>query len=1062
MSLPRFFVDRPIFAAVLSIVITLIGGLAYFALPVAQYPEVAPPTVIVTASYPGADAATLAETVATPLEQEINGVERMLYMSSSSTSDGRVQITVTFELGTDLDKSQVLIQNRVNSALPRLPEDVRRQGITARKQSPDLTLAVQFFSPDGSRDVAYLANYVTLQIRDRVSRIKGVADANSLGGQDFTMRIWLNPEQLASRNLTAGDLTRALREQNLQIAGGALGQPPVPSGAAFQYTLVAQGRLLTTEEFGNVVVKTGENGDVTHVRDVARVELGSRDYSTKTYMDGYNAVSLRVFQLPGSNAIDTADEIYRALAAMRRSFPPGVDYRINYDPTQFIRESMKAVMHTLIEALILVVLVVVVFLQTWRASIIPLLAVPVSLIGTLAVMKVFGFSLNNLSLFGIVLAIGIVVDDAIVVVENVERFISQGFKPREATLKAMAEVTGPVIAVALVLCAVFVPTAFISGISGQFYKQFALTIAVSTVISAFNSLTLSPALCALLLPEHGAPKDRFTRLLDALFGWFFRGFNKVFKRAGDSYAGLVRRLLRVAAVVLIGYAGLVALGLYTFAKVPTGFIPAQDMGYYIVVVQLPDASSFERTDTVVRQVDEIARNIPGIAHTFAISGYSSVLQASQPNVGAAFLVLDPFDKRQDPNLRGEKLLATIRKKFSAVQEGRVLVLPPPPLRGLGNAGGFKLQVQDLNNAGLAPLDGAMRALLDAAQRDPQLISLISGYRPNVPQYRVQIDRQKAKSMGVSMADIGETLQTYLGSVYVNDFNLFGRTWQVYAQAEPQFRLNPETVNQLKTRNNRGEMVPLGAVSRMEKTGGADRIQRYNLFYSADINGSTQPGVSTGQMIDKIERLAREHLPEGFAIEWTDLTYQQIIAGNTIVFIFPLCVVFAFLVLAAQYESWGLPLAVILIVPMCLLSAIGGVWLTGRDNDIFTQIGLVVLVGLAVKNAILIVEFAKQREDAGATRFDAAVEACRLRLRPILMTSFAFILGVVPLLRASGAGAEMRQALGTAVFYGMLGVTFFGLLLTPVFYLVIRAVTEKLKAHRGQPVEKPAAHLAPEH
>ena len=1062
MSLPRFFVDRPIFAAVLSIVITLIGGLAYFALPVAQYPEVAPPTVIVTASYPGADATTLAETVATPLEQEINGVERMLYMSSSSTSDGRVQITVTFELGTDLDKSQVLIQNRVNSALPRLPEDVRRQGITARKQSPDLTLAVQFFSPDGSRDVAYLANYVTLQIRDRVSRIKGVADANSLGGQDFTMRIWLNPEQLASRNLTAGDVTRALREQNLQIAGGALGQPPVPSGAAFQYTLVAQGRLLTTEEFGNVVVKTGENGDVTHVRDVARVELGSRDYSTKTYMDGYNAVSLRVFQLPGSNAIDTADEIYRALAALRRSFPPGVDYRINYDPTQFIRESMKAVMHTLIEALILVVLVVVIFLQTWRASIIPLLAVPVSLIGTLAVMKVFGFSLNNLSLFGIVLAIGIVVDDAIVVVENVERFISQGFKPREATLKAMAEVTGPVIAVALVLCAVFVPTAFISGISGQFYKQFALTIAVSTVISAFNSLTLSPALCALLLPEHGAPKDRFTRLLDAVLGWFFRGFNKVFKRAGDSYAALVRRLLRVAAVVLIGYAGLVALGLYTFAKVPTGFIPAQDMGYYIVVVQLPDASSFERTDTVVRQVDEIARNIPGIAHTFAISGYSSVLQASQPNVGAAFLVLDPFEKRKDPNLRGEQLLATIRKKFSVVQEGRVLVLPPPPLRGLGNAGGFKLQVQDLNNAGLAPLDGAMRALLDAAQRDPQLISLISGYRPNVPQYRVQIDRQKAKSMGVSMADIGETLQTYLGSVYVNDFNLFGRTWQVYAQAEPQFRLNPETVNQLKTRNNRGEMVPLGAVSRMEKTGGADRIQRYNLFYSADINGSTQPGVSTGDMIKKIERLAREHLPEGFAIEWTDLTYQQIIAGNTIVFIFPLCVVFAFLVLAAQYESWGLPLAVILIVPMCLLSAIGGVWLTGRDNDIFTQIGLVVLVGLAVKNAILIVEFAKQREDAGATRFDAAIEACRLRLRPILMTSFAFILGVVPLLRASGAGAEMRQALGTAVFYGMLGVTFFGLLLTPVFYLVIRAVTEKLKARRGQPVEKPAAHLAPEH
>lgn len=1049
MSIPRFFVDRPIFAAVLSIVITLLGGLAFFSLPIAQYPDVAPPTVIVSATYPGADAQTLAETVATPLEQEINGVERMLYMSSSSTSDGKVQITITFELGTDLNEAQVLVQNRVNSASPRLPEDVRRLGIIARKQSPDLTLAAQFFSPDGSRDVAYLANYVTLQVRDRVARIKGVADANSLGGQDFTMRIWLDPDKLAARNLTAGDVTRSLREQNLQIAAGSLGQPPVPSGTDFQYTLVAQGRLLTVEQFGDVVVKTGTDGEVTRVRDVARVELGARDYSTKTYMDGYNAVSLRVFQLPGSNALETADEVYRVLQDLRKSFPPGVDYRINYDPTQFIRASVEAVLHTLVEAILLVVIVVVVFLQTWRASIIPLLAVPVSLIGTLAVMKIFGFSLNNLSLFGIVLAIGIVVDDAIVVVENVERFISSGLTPREATLKAMREVTGPVVAVALVLCAVFVPTAFITGITGQFYKQFALTIAVSTVISAFNSLTLSPALCALLLPEHGAPKDWLTRLLDTVFGWFFRGFNYAFKLAGDAYAGLVRRLLRIAAVVLIGYAGLVALGLFTFAKVPTGFIPVQDMGYYIVVVQLPDASSFERTDAVVRRVDELARGIPGIAHTFAISGYSSVLQANQPNVGAAFLVLDPFEKRKDPARRGDRMLATIRQKFSVIQEGRVLVLPPPPLRGLGNAGGFKIQVQDLNNAGLVPLEGATRALLDAAQRDPEFISLISGYRANVPQYRVLIDRAKAKSMGVSMSEIGETLQTFLGSVYVNDFNLFGRTWQVYAQAEPQFRINPESVNQLRTRNNRGEMVPLGALAKVEKIGGVDRLQRYNLFYSADISGSTVPGVSSGQMIQKMEQLARDSLPEGFSIEWTDLTYQQIIAGNTIVFIFPLCVVFVFLVLSAQYESWGLPLAVILIVPMCLLSAIGGVWLSGRDNDIFTQIGLVVLVGLSAKNAILIVEFARQREEAGLDRFSAAVEACRLRLRPILMTSFAFVLGVVPLVLATGAGAEMRRALGTAVFYGMLGVTFFGLLLTPVFYLVVRAATAKLRRNPKQ-------------
>jgi hydrophobe/amphiphile efflux-1 (HAE1) family protein len=1044
MNIPRFFVDRPIFAAVLSIVITLVGALAYFALPIAQYPDVIPPTVIVSASYPGADAQTLAETVSTPLEQEINGVEGMLYMSSSSTSDGKVQITITFQLGTDLDEAQVQVQNRVNTALPRLPEDVRRVGVTARKQSPDLTLAVQFFSPDGSRDVSYLANFVTLQVRDRIARVKGVADANSLGGQDFTMRIWLDPEKLSARNLTAGDVTRALREQNLQIAAGSLGQPPTPRGTDFQYTLVAQGRLLTVEQFGEVVVKTGTVGEVTRVRDVARVELGARDYSTKTYMDGYNAVSLRVFQLPGSNALDTADEIYRLMAEMKKTFPPGVDYRMNYDPTQFIRSSVEAVLHTLIEAILLVVIVVVVFLQTWRASIIPLLAVPVSLIGTLAVMKLFGFSLNNLSLFGLVLAIGIVVDDAIVVVENVERFIAQGFKPREATIKAMAEVTGPVIAVALVLCAVFVPTAFITGITGKFYQQFALTIAVSTVISAFNSLTLSPALCALLLQEHGAPKDKFTKILDKLFGWFFRGFNRIFHRAGDSYAGVVRRLVRAAAVVLVIYAGLVGLGLFTFAKMPTGFIPSQDMGYLIVVVQLPDASSFERTDAVVRHVDEIARKIPGIAHTFAISGYSSVLQANQPNVGAAFLVLDKFENRKDPNLRGEKLLATIRKEFSVVQEGRVLVLPPPPLRGLGNAGGFKIQVQDLNNAGLAALESATKRLLEAAQKEPDLISLISGFRANVPQFRVDLDRVKAKSMGVNMADIGETLQTYLGSVYVNDFNLFGRTWQVYAQAEPQFRVNPDSVGQLRTRNNLGEMVPIGALAKVTKIGGVDRLQRYNLFYSADVNGSTVPGVSSGQMIKKVNKLAEENLPEGFAIEWTDLTFQQILAGDSIYFIFPLCVVFVFLVLSAQYESWGLPFAVILIVPMCLLSAIGGVWLTGRDNDIFTQIGLVVLVGLSAKNAILIIEFARQRQEAGMDRFAAAVEACRLRLRPILMTSFAFILGVVPLVRATGAGAEMRRALGTAVFYGMLGVTFFGLLFTPVFYIAVRGVSERFR------------------
>lgn len=1042
MNFSRFFVDRPIFAGVLSIVITLLGSLAYFSLPIAQYPEVVPPTVVVSASYPGADARTLAETVATPLEQEINGVEDMIYLSSSSTGDGRMQITVTFKLGTDLDKAQVLVQNKVNAAVPRLPEEVRRLGVTANKRSPDLTLAAQFYSPDGSREVSYLSNYVTLQIQNEIARLPGVAEASSLGGLDYSMRLWLDPEKIAARNLTAGDVVRAIREQNVQVAAGSLGQPPAPDGSQFQYTLTAPGRLKTAEQFGDVVLKTGEMGDVVRLKDVARIELGSRDYSSKTYMDGYNAVSLRVFQLPGSNALQTAEAVYKTLAKLKQRFPPGVDYRINYDTTKFVRASIQSVLHTLIEAVILVVLVVIIFLQTWRASVIPLLAVPVSLIGTLAVMQAFGFSLNNLSLFGLVLAIGIVVDDAIVVVENVERNIAEGLNPRDAAIKAMKEVSGPVIAVALVLCAVFVPTAFISGITGQFYKQFALTIAASTVISAINSLTLSPALCALLLQKHGAKPDAFTRLLNGLFGWFFKSFNKLFAFGSSVYSGLVRRLLRLAILVLLGYAVLVGLAMHLFKTVPTGFIPTQDMGYMLVVIQLPDGASFERTDAVVQKVDAIGRKLPGVAHTFAISGYSSVLQANQSNVGAAFLVLDPFDDRKDAQLRGDALLANIRKAFSGIQEARVLVLPPPPIRGLGNAGGFKIQVQDLNNAGLPALEAATQKLLTAAQQEPGLISLITGFRANVPQFHIDIDRAQAKTMGVSLSELNEALQVYLGSVYVNDFNLFGRTYQVTAQAEPAMRADPQDILRIKIRNQRGEMVPLGSLVKISKRGGADRVQRYNLYYSADINGNTLPEVSSGDMIAKVERLAKEHLPDGFAIEWTDLTYQQILAGDTIFYIFPLCVIFVFLVLAAQYESWNLPLAIILIVPMCLLSAVGGVWLRGMDNNIFTQIGLVVLVGLAAKNAILIVEFAKQKQDEGMNRFDAAVEACRLRLRPILMTSFAFILGVVPLVLATGAGAEMRQALGTAVFYGMLGVTFFGLLFTPVFYVVLRWLAER--------------------
>ncbi len=1041
MNLPRFFADRPVFAAVLSVVITLMGALAYFQLPVSQYPEVVPPTVVVSASYPGANAQTVSDTLAAPLEQEINGVENMLYMSSSGTSDGRLQLVVTFKLGTNLDDAQVQVQNRVNAALARLPEDVRRLGVTAKKQSPDLTLAVQFYSPDGSRDTFYLANYVALQIQNRIARLPGVADANTLGGQEFTMRIWLDPNKLAARELTPGDVVRSIREQNVQIAAGTIGQEPAPRGTDFQYTLTAQGRLTTPGEFGQIVLRTGANGDVLRVRDVARVELGARDYAVKSYMDGKNAISLRVFQLPGTNALETAEAVYVEMARLKLRFPPGVDYRINYDPTRFVRQSFESVLHTLVEAIALVVLVVILFLQTWRASIIPLIAVPVSLIGTLAVMKMLGSSLNNLSLFGLVLAIGIVVDDAIVVVENVERYLRQGLSRREATLRAMAEISGALVAIALVLCAVFVPVAFLGGITGQFYRQFALTIATATVISAFNALTLSPALSALLLREHAGHGSREALPLRAIHG-FFAWFNARFDGMAAAYGRLVRGLLRHTRWSVAGYGALLGLTMFTFTRVPTGFIPAQDMGYFLVVIQLPDGASFARTDDVVRRVDEIARAEPGVAHTFAISGYSSVLQANQSNVGAAFVIPDDFTKREGADLTAQALMTSLRQKFSAIKEARILVLPPPPLRGLGNSGGFKIQVQDLDGAGLAALDAATRRLIDALAQEPGFTSLLTGFRSNAPQYLVEVDRPAAKNLGVSLTDLNETLQVSLGSVYVNDFNLFGRTYQVFAMAEAEYRDAPEDVGRLQVRNRDGRMVPLGSLVNVRRIGGSDRVQRYNMFTSADVTGNTQPGVSSGEMVAAVERIAARELPAGFAFEWTDLTLQQILAGNTIVYVFPLCVLFVFLVLAAQYESWGLPLAVILIVPMCLLSALGGVWLAGQDNNIFTQVGLVVLVGLASKNAILIVEFAKQLQDQGKSRLEAAVEASRLRLRPILMTSLAFILGVVPLALATGAGAEMRRALGTAVFWGMLGVTFFGLLLTPVFYVVVRGFTER--------------------
>jgi multidrug efflux pump len=1044
MNFSHFFIRRPIFAAVLSIVIVLVGLIAMLQLPIAQYPEIAPPTVVVRAVYPGANPKVLAETVATPIEQEVNGVENMLYMSSTSTSDGVVTLTITFKLGTDLNSAQVLVQNRVAIALPKLPEEVRRLGVTTTKRSPDLTMVVHLTSPDNSRDELYVANYAFLQVKDQLARITGVGDVIVFGARDYSMRVWLDPERLASRNMTASDIVRAIREQNLQVAAGAIGQPPVPPGNDFQLTISTQGRLLDEQQFGDIIVKQGAQGQVTRVRDVARVELAARDYSIASQLNGKPAAAMVIFQLPGSNAIDTSDRVRAKMEELKRNFPQGVDYRIVYDTTLFARESIRAVVHTLFEAVLLVVLVVIVFLQTWRASIIPMLAVPVSLIGTLAVMKAFGFSLNNLSLFGLVLAIGIVVDDAIVVVENVERNIALGLSPIEATKKAMNEVSGPVIAVALVLSAVFVPTAFISGITGQFYRQFALTIAVSTLISAFNSLTLSPALSAILLKAHHAKKDWFAAGMDRVFGWFFRLFNKTFEHTTNGYTRAVGGTLRRAGIALAVYAGLLLLAWGGFKIVPAGFIPTQDQGYLIVFAQLPEGASLERTQKIITRAGEIARTIPGIGNTVEFPGYNLLVGANLPNAGTMFVGLNEFSRRKDPGQAARALIAQLNARYAELRDARVVVLPPPPVRGLGSTAGFKMMIQDRADVGLETLAGTSFRMMVNGSQTPGLAQVFTTFTTRVPQIYVDVDRVKAKSMGVALADVNDTLQIYLGSLYVNDFNRFGRTYQVTAQADAIFRLRQEDIPKLKTRNAAGEMVPLGTLVDVHETTGPDKVIRYNMYPAADINGVAIPGVSSGQAIALAQQLAAKELPPGMGYEWTDLTYQEILAGNTIVFIFPLCVLLVFLTLAAQYESWSLPLAIILIVPMCLLSAITGIWLRHMDNNIFTQIGLIVLVGLASKNAILIVEFAKQIEDTGKSITDAAIEAARLRLRPILMTSFAFILGVVPLVLASGAGAEMRQALGTTVFFGMLGVTAFGLILTPVFYVVIRKLTARFK------------------
>ena len=1167
----QFFIDRPIFATVLSVVILLVGGVALVGMPVGQYPDVTPPTIAVTASYPGAGAEVVAETVTTPIEQEINGVEGMLYLSSKSTGDGQASIDVTFALGTDIDQAQVLTQNRVAVALAKLPEEARRQGVSTRKKSPSILLCVNLFSPGERLDQLFISNYALLQVKDALARIEGVGDVQFLGARDYALRVWLDPGKLASRGLSATDVVRALREQNVQVAAGRIGQPPATLGLDFQVPVTAAGRLPDPQAFENVIVKAsgplppgtpagaagrvGPGHDlattgqaIVRLGDVGRAELGARSYDVGSRLDGQEGVTVALFQQPGSNALATAERIRHEMALLERGFPEGLEYAIHYDTTVFVEESVREVWKTLFEAVVLVFIVVLVFLQDWRATIIPMVAVPVSLVGTFAAMRLFGFSLNNLSLFGLVLAIGIVVDDAIVVVENVERWLSGGLPAREAARRAMAEVAGPVIAIALVLCSVFVPTAFITGISGEFYRQFALTIAASTVISAFNSLTLSPALCVLLFQAHhpgngaapsggpepgnaatdgagkgkgkgkiGARRDPLpaagiallagllavwflearglvaaglataplppwaaawsVRLglfaAGALLGWwgagavngilaaFFRLFNLFFELTTGVYGAVVGRLLRMGIVVVALYLGLMALTYYGFTTVPVGFIPQQDKGYLLVTALLPPGASAERTAEVMADLDKRVTAIPGVAHSISVTGYSLLANVSQPNAGGMFVLLEPFARRAvDPERSAARILRTLRQSFAEIRAAQVVAFGAPPIDGLGNSGGFKLQVLDRTSAGPQRLEAAAAALVDAASAQPGLTGLFSGFRADEPKFFVDIDREKVKAQGVDLAEVNAALQIYLGSAYVNDWTAFGRNWPVLVQADRDYRMRREDIGRLEVRNAAGEMVPLSTLVTVTDTSGPAVVNHFNLLPSADITGSTLPGTSSGDAIAILEALAAQPpegqgiLPPGMEFAWTELSLQQILAGNTAWIVFALGTVFVFLVLAAQYESWSLPLAIILIVPMCLLAAIAGVWIAGLDNSIFTQIGLVVLVGLAAKNAILIVEFAKQQQDAGLPLAEAVVTAARMRLRPILMTSLAFILGVVPLVLGRGAGAEMRVALGTAVFSGMLGVTAFGIFFTPVFYSLI------MGWGRGRNLDRPGAQPVP--
>ena len=1117
----RFFIDRPIFASVMSIIITLGGGIALFTLPIAQYPEITPPTVEVTAYYPGANAEVVAATVAAPIEQQVNGVENMLYMSSQCTNDGKYTLTVTFKAGADLNIAQVLVQNRVSLAQPILPVLVQRRGISVNKKSSSILMIVNLYSDDGSRNSIDLSNYATIQLRDELARLPGVGDITYLGQRDYSMRVWLDPQKMAVRNLSAADVTAAIQQQNIQVAAGQIGQPPVPKGQVFQYTMTTLGRLSDIEQFENLVVKTGGAANIVYLKDVANIELGALSYDQTATLDGKPSVALSIYQLPGSNALDVSRMVKAKMEELRSRFPNGLNYKIVYDTTPFINESINEVFKTLRDAVILVAVVVLLFLQNWRSAVIPLIAVPVAIVGTFAVMAMIGFSLNNLTLFGLVLAIGIVVDDAIVVVEAVEHHIEEGMSPHDATVRAMEQVSGPVVAIGLVLSAVFIPCAFISGITGQFFRQFALTIAVSTLISMFVSLTLSPALSALLLKPRRegayealprlafvlifgflaymlavsqsaagvaqwwtglAPNNSYmpaafpwvaaalggivgwflAPLLNLILGWSFRMFNIGFKYSTSLYTRAVGLLLRVSALVLLVYAGLLFLTWFGFMHTPTGFIPPQDKGYLLVNVQLPPAASVSRTQQVMQKVEEIALKTPGISHTVGISGQSILLNANAPNFGAMYLMLDEFSNRTRSDLNGDAIATALQARLQdEIPDAVINIFGAPPIEGLGTAGGFKIIVEDRANEGLDKLQAAADEIVAQGNEngrtsaEPGLRDVYTSFRADTPWMRLNIDRTQAKTLGVAVSDIFDTLQVYFGSYYVNDFNKFGRTWQVNVQAGENFRERIEDVKQLKVRSAAGGMVPLSTVLSVSNASGPVLIQRYNLYESAAINASAKPGTSSGQAIAALQDAAQQRLNEAsptMQTDWTELALLQLQTGNTAMYVFILAVVLVFLVLAAQYESWSLPLAVILVVPMCLLCSIVGVQIARQDVNIFTQIGFIVLVGLACKNAILIVEFAKARREEGASRKEATLDAVQLRLRPIMMTSFAFILGVVPLVIAVGAGAEMRQTLGTAVFAGMLGVTLFGIFLTPVFYYVIQWFSDLLSPALEEAVE----------